>query len=120
MRDNPGLIRPGFRPTRAETELRLLSGDEVDVALADDKRFVLVEVKSIRSGWDDMQRGIYQCVKYRAVMQAQMDVAGDVAEIEAVLVTEAKLPADLAALAKRLGVSRKVVTVNHPEAIAAV
>lgn len=52
-------------------ERGLLSGDRIDVQFTDGTNFVAVEVKSIRSGYDDWQRGIYQCVKYRAVVEAQ-------------------------------------------------
>ena len=30
-----------------------------------------IEVKSRDSNWNDLRRGIYQCIKYRAVLHAQ-------------------------------------------------
>lgn len=72
--------------------------------------FRAVEVKSIRSGYDDLKRGIYQCVKYREVKIAEMQPYD--ADVEAILVTERELPPDLLERARLLGVRHKCVAVN--------
>ena len=54
---------------------------------------VAVEVKSVDSDEVDLRRGVFQCIKYRAVMEA-MDVRSD-ASVTAVLVTQEALPGDL-------------------------
>ena len=59
---------------------------------------VALEVKSSDSDESDLRRGIFQCIKYRAVMQA-MDIRTD-APIVAILVTQSPLPGDLKALAR--------------------
>ena len=76
-----------------EPEYSLLSGDSVDVAHLTPDALWLIEVKSRRSLRPDLLRGIYQCIKYRAVAQAQPEYAGR--QINAVLLTEANLPPDL-------------------------
>ncbi len=91
-------------------EVRLLSGDEVDVMFSREMVFRAVEVKSIRSGDEDLKRGIYQCIKYREVKIAEMQPY--VADVEAILVTERELPSDLVARARLLGVRYKCVAVN--------
>jgi len=86
-------------------EKGLLSGDRVDVLFTDGTSFVAVEVKSIRSGEDDWQRGLYQCVKYRAVLEAQELPV--IAEVRALLLTEEDLSQELKVRAKALDVTLK-------------
>lgn len=105
---DPGLVQKGLPAKGAETELELLSGDRVDVVAFAPARTVAIEVKSRDSDWSDLRRGVYQCVKYRAVMEAQ-----DIRQkpvVESWLVTEKPLPHDLTALARLLGVRTKVLT----------
>ncbi|NOX40013.1 MAG: hypothetical protein GXP05_05735 [Alphaproteobacteria bacterium] len=91
-------------------EAPLLSGDVVDVMFSDGNSFYPVEVKSFISTDDDLRRGLYQCVKYRAVQKAQeLPVK---ASVTPVLVTERKLRGELEALRKRLGIKHVKVTVN--------
>ena len=110
--NNPASINMRLVDPVATEERRLLSGDEVDVEFVDGARRLAVEVKSIKSGRGDLIRGIYQCVKYRAVMIAQSGFDPDDAQCEAVLVSERQLPADLRSIAKRLGIPVRIVRVN--------
>ncbi len=107
--DNPteiGLPK-GFKGT-AESDL--LSGDRVDVLFTKGEKFAVVEVKSCLSSDDDLRRGIYQCVKYREVIRAtRLPVE---VEVRAILLTERKLPANLAARAKLLGVKSIAYKLN--------
>ena len=105
---NPTAVFPRLKVTRTETEVDLLSGDRVDVVYYATERTIALEVKSKDSNEADLTRGIYQCVKYRAVMQS-MDPRAD-ADISAVLVTEQKLPGYLNELAKQLEVPHKLVS----------
>jgi hypothetical protein len=58
-----------------ETEHVLLSGDRLDVYFElSTREHVAVEVKPKSSGDDDILRGIFQCVKYKAVLDAE-DIA---------------------------------------------
>ncbi|WP_297490369.1 hypothetical protein [Acidocella sp.] len=98
VKDNPKKVRPRAKIVRSETEVDLLSGDRVDVVYYCENRTVALEVKSRDSNFDDLKRGIYQCIKYGAVLQA-MDARAD-APIEAVLVTEGDLPGYLISLTK--------------------
>jgi hypothetical protein len=53
------------------TERLILSGDRVDVFFELPDQWICVEVKGSDSSEGDILRGIFQCVKYRAVLEAQ-------------------------------------------------
>ena len=97
----------GFRGT---TENALLSGDRIDVLFTKGEEFAVVEVKSCLSSDDDLQRGIYQCVKYREVIRAtRLPIE---VKIRTILLSERKLPTELITRAKLLGVKSKVCRIN--------
>lgn len=73
-----------------KTEYGLLSGDRMDVSFLTQKEWIGVEVKSKKSSDDDVVRGIFQCVKYNAVINAELGVAGSRRTGMAVLVFEGK------------------------------
>lgn len=107
VKREPSLVRRGLRPEDTETEVNLLSGDRVDVVSASNDGTVAIEVKSRDSNRNDLIRGVYQCVKYRAVMTAQ-DIRSN-AKVESWLVTEQPLPNDLKQLAHVLDVRTRVI-----------
>lgn len=109
--ENPvalGLAK-GFEGT---PEKGLLSGDRIDVLFTDGASFVAVEVKSILSTDDDLRRGVYQCVKYRAVVEAQERPVA--VSVRTMLLTERELPDDLKTRARELDVLLKVRAINSP------
>jgi hypothetical protein len=93
-------------------EYLLLSGDEVDVFFDNGGKVHLVEVKSLRSNENDMLRGIYQCIKYRAVFKAQRQVKAPDTNIIVILVVEELPSSRIKSLAKLHDVRVKVVRVN--------
>lgn len=95
---NPRSVRRGFASARSETEVCLDSGDRVDVVYHLADRTVVLEVKSRISNDVDLRRGVFQCIKYRAV-KAAMDVRKEV-PVEAILVTEMDVPGEISALLK--------------------
>lgn len=108
VKAHPELLFPRLKKVRAETEVDLSSGDRADVVYYVNDRTIALEVKSKDSSAADLKRGVYQCIKYWAVLQA-MDVREE-PNVSAVLVTEARLPGYLKALAKRLNVTHKLVS----------
>jgi hypothetical protein len=106
----PHKLSNRFRKGKTEIEQRLLSGDEMDVLVTCAGIYVTVEVKSIRSNDYDFERGVYQCIKYRAVMQAQ--TPDNQRNMIAYLVTERELPPRLRNLAKFHGIRTSVLKVN--------
>ena len=107
VKNNPDKIKKEYRKVRAETEVELLSGDRVDVVYYAEKKTVAIEVKSRDSNWSDLRRGIYQCIKYRAVLGAQ--VLQQSIPVHSLLVTEEELDGDLKQLAKRMKIECQVV-----------
>jgi hypothetical protein len=85
-------------------EQALPSGDCLDVSFEGRVFWVAAEVKAAHSLTADLTRGIYQCVKYLAVMRAVQTADGRDRSARAVLVLEGKLPANLVSLKNMLGV----------------
>jgi len=67
----------GLEQRSGLTERLLLSGDRMDVLFESPTELVCVEVKGKNSPEDDILRGIFQCVKYRAVLEAQQIYRND-------------------------------------------
>lgn len=100
----PSLLElPGSAP-HGSIERPLPSGDCLDVSFEDRDLWVAAEVKAEHSPKADVIRGLYQCVKYLAVMRAVQTSEGRDRSARAVLVLGAQLPADLIALRNLLGV----------------
>jgi len=94
----PGSIGPG------KTEEPLQSGDVLDVFFRHGHDIIAVEVKSALSGEADIVRGMYQCVKYRAVLEAQQAAEGLPQSARAILALELKLAPKFQALKNILGI----------------
>jgi hypothetical protein len=111
---HPRLVGAPRSPEIAHDEEVLLSGDEVDVFFLMKDRAYLVEVKSIRSNRADFLRGVYQCVKYRAVFEAQRKERAPLKRITPVFVTEIMPEARITDLARQLRIKVKIIPVNKP------
>ena len=98
-----------------EQEKSLPSGDSVDVFFVHASVRTAVEVKSRISPREDIVRGLFQCVKYRAVLRACVAVEDSDDSAEAVLILEGAFPEDLERLRKVLDV-KMVDMVRVPEA----
>ncbi|MDE0681511.1 MAG: hypothetical protein OXI63_01230 [Candidatus Poribacteria bacterium] len=90
--------------TPGETEFILPSGDVVDVMFQSARRRIAVEVKSHISPETDIRRGIFQCVKYRAILRACRSLEGGTYEADAILAIEGSLSKELIAVRNTLGV----------------
>ena len=89
----------------AKTEYILPSGDRLDIyfELADGTH-VAIEVKPSISPEQDISRGVFQCVKYLAVMDALRTIECKDYEIEVLLVTAKELSSQNKTLAEELNV----------------
>lgn len=76
----------------------------MDVVFENDEMIVGVEVKSKISLPEDIQRGLFQAVKYQAVLSAMEDVAKRKKEVKVFLVLEKTLPSELIWVQNTLGV----------------
>lgn len=100
---HPGIVGlPSI--ARATVEAPLPSGDKIDVLFDAPKRLVAIEVKSKISNDVDLARGLFQCVKYRAVMEAERGFKGARYSVDAVLVIGRTFPEGLCSLQNSLGV----------------
>lgn len=91
-----------------EMEYILLSGDRLDVYFQlKDETQIAVEVKSSISDNADILRGVYQCVKYEAILNAEQSVKGVHCQVKSLLVLEGKMPTSIASDAVALHVSYK-------------
>lgn len=100
---NPSLIKIKTGQT-GKVEIDLLSGDKLDVSFELKKEWVAVEVKSRTSNDHDISRGLFQCVKYQAVMEATVGVLGVSKLVRCILVVERKLTMKLIKLSHMLDV----------------
>jgi hypothetical protein len=93
---------------RATAEYALRSGDEIDVFFKSDRCWIGVEVKSSLSDGNlkDYERGLYQVVKYLAVLSAQARIDRPTAPpaVKVVLALESRIPHALRAVAQALQV----------------
>lgn len=96
-----------FHPVKPEAWL--LSGDEVDVLFENAQMQLAVEVKTEGAGPGEWTRGIYQCVKYRAVLRAMNRQKGEARSVRAILVTPMKLPPSHRKMADRLRILYRTV-----------
>lgn len=94
-----------------QLEYRLLSGDQVDVLFQNEEMSLAVEVKTADAPPGELTRGLFQCVKYRAVLRAMSAVAGDLQNVQALMVTPQQPMPHHAAAARRLHVLWQ--TVSH-------
>ncbi|MDA8000660.1 MAG: hypothetical protein MPK06_03685 [Alphaproteobacteria bacterium] len=103
---HPQVVNLPESTKQGRREVVLRSDDTPDVLFQNGAQLFAVEVKSRVSDGNeyDLRRGIYQCVKYRAVLRAQQKADGKDENAEAVLVTGGKFPKKLRREADILGV----------------
>lgn len=78
--------------TKRETEHLLLSGDKLDVYFeTNDGSKIAVEVKSRISDPSDITRGLFQCIKYQTILDAESKVATKEPKNSVFLILEGKL-----------------------------
>ena len=103
--------------TRA-VECELASGDRPDVTAGNESTVWHIEVKSRLARNNDIKRGLYQCVKYRAVGGAmeRAESPNTRRNARALLVVGTRLPRELRRLARALRVRVLVCRLPHPSA----
>ncbi len=89
---NPSVVDLPSRVAPGDREYTFPSGDTVDVLFRDRGRWIAVEVKSRRSDEPDILRGMFQCVKYQALGEADQRAQRLRPNCEAVLAIEAPFP----------------------------
>lgn len=100
---HPESIGISRRSAPGKIEALLSSGDEVDVIFATDGNQIGIEVKA-HDASEEIERGLYQCIKYSAVLQAMQKAAQATPAAEVWLALGGFLPKRLVALRNTLGV----------------
>lgn len=91
---------------KSDMEIILLSGDRLDVYFEQkDGTRIAIEVKSKISADDDILRGIYQCVKYKAILDAENKTHGEFGGTQSILVLEGVLSESNQQVKDSLGVA---------------
>ncbi len=89
-------------PGRTEAPLR--SGDSVDVLFSPPRARVAVEVKGVGAPEAEVARGMFQCVKYAAVLEAESSAEQVRVDCSAILALGDELPGTLRELRNTLGI----------------
>lgn len=87
-----------------KNEALISSGDRLDVLFDNGNQRLAVEVKTSRCSEDELQRGVYQAVKYRAILRAEQKAMRHVPNGEAVLLCTRAPGSETRTLIKRLQV----------------
>lgn len=101
---HPGVFMDYGRFDRGAVEHKLSSGDRLDAYFSNGVECLAVEVKASTASDAELIRGIYQCIKYRAVLRAEHIAQRKPALCDAVLVSPRRLSKQGRMLAKRLHV----------------
>ncbi len=101
---HPEAIKLPRTVSSGQVEYPLPSGDSLDVMFTDGDDWIAVEVKSSISVPADILRGLFQCVKYRAVIEAYQAAKYLPQSARTILVLEGLLPDGLIPLKNILGI----------------
>ena len=102
---NPTLIGLDKNTGHGKVEYILPSTDTVDILFEDKNSWTGVEVKSKISSKEDILRGIFQCIKYQALIEAKLIVLNmSSTNCRTILVLEGTFPVELLGVKNQLGV----------------
>ncbi len=104
IKENPNCVKVKLTELEAETEKGLPSGDSIDVFFENAKHWVGVEVKSEISREENICRGLYQCVKYQAVMEADLLTSNKDTKVRVILALGGSFPSSLIHIKNTLGI----------------
>lgn len=85
-------------------EYRLPSLDCIDILFEDKSQLIGVEVKSVISSEADILRGIFQCIKYKHLIESEQIIKNRLPDSRTILVLQGKFPSSLLAIKNMLGI----------------
>ncbi|UUW08300.1 hypothetical protein NLG42_19600 [Flavobacterium plurextorum] len=94
----------GLNTGQGQLEYRLPSADCIDVLFTFKGQLIAVEAKSIISADDDILRGLFQCIKYKHLIEAEQIIKNLEPNSRVILAMEGKFPAKLLAIKNMLGI----------------
>jgi hypothetical protein len=101
---NPALLGLKNDIAIGQVEYTLPSADTVDILFKDKEQKIGVEVKSIISDTADILRGLFQCVKYKHLIEAEQTVNDLQPNSKVILALQGQLPKQLALVKNLLGI----------------
>lgn len=107
---NPKSIGLSEEIVSTTIEYKLASADEIDILFEFNKKLIGIEIKSKKSNDKDILRGIFQCIKYKAVLKAEQMLTNQV-DSDCFLVIEGDLTEKLRNVALLLKVN--VIEYKH-------
>lgn len=102
--NNPSSVGLSKRIGVGKTEYILPSADSIDVVFVDKNTKICIEVKSKISDTADILRGLFQCVKYKHLIEAEQIVKNENPDSRVILALEEKLPDNLIIVKNILGI----------------
>lgn len=102
--NNPSVLSLDGKITPIKMEYLFISQDAIDVAFHTKDSFIGVEVKSKISSEADILRGLFQCVKYDALIQAEQLLQPRKLSSQVILALEGSFPKSLIPVKNILGV----------------
>lgn len=89
---HPNILELDFETELIKTEYILPSADAVDIMFKYGNAKIGVEVKSYISDEKDILRGLFQCVKYKHLIEAEQKVNNEYCNSRVILALEKELP----------------------------
>jgi len=89
---------------KGKTEYSLPSADKIDVVFDDNGLRIGIEVKSFISDVSDILRGLFQCVKYKYLIEAEQTIKDEFPNSKVILAIQCKLPKELQPVKNLLGI----------------
>lgn len=105
VRRNPTVVGLSADHPEGSTERGIPSGDRLDVLFANNRHVLVVEVKPKNALLPDITRGLFQCVKYRAVLEAYAAFENSKDDVTVCLALGGALPNSLIPLRNSLQVT---------------
>jgi hypothetical protein len=102
--NNPSALNLHGKITPIQMEYPFITLDEIDVAFRKKDTFIGVEVKSKISNKADILRGLFQCIKYDALIQAEQLLNPKTLSSQVILALEGSFPKSLIPVKNILGV----------------
>ncbi len=103
-RAHPEILQVAADAKVEKDEFLLTSGDSLDVLFRNDDDWIAVEVKSAISSPLDIYRGMFQCVKYQAVIEAYQITHNLPRSVRVILVLEGLFPTEFDDIKQKLGI----------------
>jgi hypothetical protein len=104
LAENPTALKLSKKLLAGETEFLFPSADTIDILFKTETLWIGVEVKSEISNLDDIKRGLFQCVKYRALIEAFRIVLNQPPNVRVILALGGIFPQELRSIKNQLGV----------------